>query len=139
MFDDLATDEVVTLTYTVAIDDGDGGVTPQTFVVTVNGTNDAPVITSGPAATHVSEEGLANGVPDDQPAGLDTTDSTSAGGTITATDVDGDTLTMSLGTPSAPLTSGGVAITWTLQIRSHAERRRYGDDYHGDDHRCRHL
>ena len=36
--------EVVTLTYTVAIDDHDGGVTPQTFVVTIKGTNDAPVI-----------------------------------------------------------------------------------------------
>ena len=34
----------MTLTYTVAIDDHDGGVTPQTFVVTITGTNDAPVI-----------------------------------------------------------------------------------------------
>ena len=43
-FDYLAKGEVLTLTYTVAIDDGDGGVTPQTFVVTVTGTNDAPSI-----------------------------------------------------------------------------------------------
>jgi VCBS repeat-containing protein len=43
-FDYLAKDEILTLTYTVAIDDGDGGVTPQTFVVTVTGTDDAPVI-----------------------------------------------------------------------------------------------
>src|SRR4029079_4031259 len=43
-FDYLATGEVVTLTYTVAIDDGDGGITPQTFVVTVTGTNDKPGI-----------------------------------------------------------------------------------------------
>ena len=35
---------MVTLTYTVAIDDHHGGVTPQTFVVTVTGTNDAPVL-----------------------------------------------------------------------------------------------
>ena len=34
----------MTLTYTVAIDDHHGGVTPQTFVVTVRGTNDAPVL-----------------------------------------------------------------------------------------------
>jgi VCBS repeat len=40
VFDYLAKDEVLTLTYTVAIDDGDGGVTPQTFVVTITGTND---------------------------------------------------------------------------------------------------
>ena len=38
---------------------------------------------------------------------------------ITATDVDGDALTMSLGTPNASLTSGGVAIAWTLQDAGH--------------------
>src|SRR6185295_6680203 len=43
-FDYLPKDKVLTLTYTVAIDDGDGGVTQKTFVVTVNGTNDAPSI-----------------------------------------------------------------------------------------------
>ncbi|MEH2525045.1 MULTISPECIES: VCBS domain-containing protein [unclassified Bradyrhizobium] len=43
-FDYLAKGEVLTLTYTVSIDDGDGGVTPQTFIVTVTGTNDAPSI-----------------------------------------------------------------------------------------------
>ena len=43
-FDYLAKGEVLTLTYTVSIDDGDGGVTPKTFVVTVTGTNDAPSI-----------------------------------------------------------------------------------------------
>ena len=43
-FDYLAKGEVLTLTYTVAIADGDGGVTPKSFVVTVTGTNDAPSI-----------------------------------------------------------------------------------------------
>jgi VCBS repeat-containing protein len=43
-FDYLATGQKLTLTYTVAIDDHDGGVTPQTFVITVTGTNDAPSI-----------------------------------------------------------------------------------------------
>ena len=47
VFDDLAKDEVLTLTYTVAIDDGDGGVTPQTFVVTITGTNDDRTIDGG--------------------------------------------------------------------------------------------
>ena len=90
-----------------------------TATVAVAPVNDAPVITSGAAAARVSEEGLPNGVPDTLPAGLDTTNSTSASGTITATDVDGDALTMSLGTPSASLTSGGVAIAWTLQDAGH--------------------
>ena len=91
----------------------------DTAHLTVTSVNDAPVITSGAAAARVSEEGLTNGVPDSLPAGLDTTNSTSASGTITATDVDGDALTMSLGTPSASLTSGGVAIAWTLQDAGH--------------------
>ena len=91
----------------------------DTAHLTVTSVNDAPVITSGAAVARVSEEGLTNGVPDSLPAGLDTTNSTSASGTITATDVDGDALTMSLGTPSASLTSGGVAIAWTLQAAGH--------------------
>ncbi len=47
VFDYLATGQIVTLTYTVAINDHDGGVTPQTFVVTITGTNDAPVLDAG--------------------------------------------------------------------------------------------
>ena len=43
-FDYLADGEVLTLTYTVAVDDHDGGTTPQTFVVTITGSNDAPTI-----------------------------------------------------------------------------------------------
>src|SRR5262249_14395860 len=97
------------------VDDGHGGVVSQPFTVTITGTDDAPVITSGAAAVAVSEEGLPNGVPDTLPAGLDTTNSTTATGTITATDADNDALTMTLGTPSTSLNSGGVAITWTLQ------------------------
>src|SRR5262245_44982478 len=77
------------------------------------------MITSGAAAVAVSEEGLSNGVPDTLPAGLDTTNSTTASGTITASDVNGDALTMTLGTPSASLTFGGVAIAWTLQDADH--------------------
>ena len=46
VFDYLAVGEVVTLTYTVAIDDHHGGVTPQTFVVTITGTDDTPVVST---------------------------------------------------------------------------------------------
>ena len=42
-FDYLADGEVLTLTYTVQIDDLDGGQADQTFVVTITGANDAPV------------------------------------------------------------------------------------------------
>ena len=43
-FDYLAKGEVLTLTYTVQVDDHDGGVTSKDIVVTVTGTNDAPSI-----------------------------------------------------------------------------------------------
>ncbi len=43
-FDYLGIGDTLTLTYTVAINDLDGGATTQTFVVNITGTNDAPVI-----------------------------------------------------------------------------------------------
>ena len=55
-FDYLAKDEVLTLTYTVAIDDGDGGVTSQTFVVTITGTNDDPVVATADVTGAVTEQ-----------------------------------------------------------------------------------
>jgi T1SS-143 domain-containing protein len=114
-FDFLAVGQTLTITYLVTVTDNSGVSSTQPVTITINRTNDAPAITSGATAVRVSEEGLTNGVADTLPASLDTTNSTSASGTITATDVDGDALTMSLGTPSASLTSGGVAIAWTLQ------------------------
>ena len=118
-FDFLTASQTLTITYEVTVTDNNGVSSTQPVTVTITGTNEAPVITSGAAAARVSEEGLTNGVPDTLPAGLDTTNSTSASGTITATDVDGDALTISLGAPSASLTSGGVAIAWTLQDAGH--------------------
>src|SRR5262249_56585508 len=104
--------------FTYTDSDNHGGSSQSTLTVTVTGTNDAPMVTSATAA--VSEEGLSNGVADALPAVLDTTDSTIASGTITASDVDtGDALTMTLGTPSTSLSSGGVAIAWTLQDTNH--------------------
>jgi VCBS repeat-containing protein len=42
--DYLAKDEVLTLTYTVEVNDGDGGITSQTFAVNITGTNDIPML-----------------------------------------------------------------------------------------------
>ena len=96
------------------------GTAPQLVTVTIHGTNDGPVVTPGAAAV-VSEEGLPNGIPNSLPDEIfDTTDDPTATGTITASDVDSsDVLTMSLGTPTTPLTSGGVPIAWTLEDASH--------------------
>jgi VCBS repeat-containing protein len=69
-FDYLKQGQVLTLTYTVAIDDGDGGVTSRDFVITVTGTNDAPsivaefdpepqtVLVAAPTAIEVLDEGV---------------------------------------------------------------------------------
>ena len=56
-FDYLAAGEKLTLTYTVAIDDHAGGVTPKTFAVVITGTNDVPVIAQGSQSADVTAEG----------------------------------------------------------------------------------
>jgi VCBS repeat-containing protein len=56
-FDYLSDSEEVTLSYTVEIDDGDGGVTSQAFVVTITGTNDVPVVASAENASGIVEAG----------------------------------------------------------------------------------
>src|SRR5262249_27818954 len=97
--DSLAAGQTLTQTYTVKVAGNNGGFTTQDVTITITGTNHAPVVTSASAA--VSEEGLSNGVPDTLPSVLDTTNNAIASGTITASDVDtGDTLTMTLGTPT---------------------------------------
>ncbi|MBK8458537.1 MAG: tandem-95 repeat protein [Phyllobacteriaceae bacterium] len=47
VFDVLPAGETLVFTYLVQIEDGDGGSTTQNVVVTITGTNDAPVISSG--------------------------------------------------------------------------------------------
>ncbi|MGL4250371.1 MAG: type I secretion C-terminal target domain-containing protein [Aeromonas sp.] len=82
---------------------------------TVTGTatitdNDAPptVVINKPAV--VSEEGLANGLPDTA-GNTDTTNATVASGTITVGDVDSSSVTVSLSGPSG-LKSGGLDVKW---------------------------
>ena len=97
--------EVVTQTYTVRVTDNFGAFVDQTVTVTVNGTNDVPVVTNAAAALSgtVTEAGhLDNGT---AVAGTP-----SVSGALTATDVDQATgLTWSVvGTPSA--TYGAIAV-----------------------------
>ncbi|WP_421262438.1 immunoglobulin-like domain-containing protein [Aeromonas jandaei] len=72
--------------------------------------NDAPptVVINKPAV--VSEEGLANGLPDNA-GNTDTTNATVASGTITVGDVDSSSVTVSLTGPSG-LKSGGLDVKW---------------------------
>jgi T1SS-143 domain-containing protein len=108
----------VTELFTYTNSDNHSGSSSATLTVSIFGLNDAPAVT--PAAATVSEEGLSNGVLDSLPAGLDTTNSATRSGTITATDAENDTLTMTFsGTPTASLTSGGVTILWELLDSNH--------------------
>ena len=91
-FDYLAQGEQVTLTYTVQVDDHNGGVVTQPVTITVTGTNDTPVITSG---TQSAREGA------DRTDDSDTPDT--ATGTITFTDLDlSDTHTVTITGVVAP-------------------------------------
>jgi VCBS repeat-containing protein len=95
-FDYLAAGEKLQITYTVQLDDHAGGVTTQNVVVTVIGTNDAPVILSGPESAHLTEGQHVS------PAG-----NLTAHGDLFFTDVDlSDTHTVST-TVSASLSGGG--------------------------------
>ncbi|WP_354469124.1 type I secretion C-terminal target domain-containing protein, partial [Marinobacterium sp. MBR-109] len=76
----------------------------------VTAVNDDPIITTD--AVIISEEGLANGLPDNE-GNSDTTDSAVASGQVMASDVEGDALTYSLSAPVIGLTSGGQPVTWS--------------------------
>jgi len=57
--DYLAAGEVLTLTYTVDLHDGDGGITPQTFVVNITGTTELPILTAFAAPIDATNEDTA--------------------------------------------------------------------------------
>ncbi len=116
--DDLADGQVLTQRYDVTVDDGNGGTATETVVVTITGTNDAPVITSGPgdAAGAVTEAGnlddgtIVSGIP-------------SATGTLTSSDADQNaTATWSIAADAANTTALGSMVidpatgVWTYTL-----------------------
>jgi VCBS repeat-containing protein len=111
-FDYLAKGEVLTLTYTVAIDDGDGGVTPRTFVVTVTGTNDAPVFSGSDLAATYDASGSPVALVGVVSAS-DVDSANYAGGSLTATVTagghDGDTLSI---VNNQYIALSGTAVTY---------------------------
>ncbi|MDP2244381.1 VCBS domain-containing protein [Pseudomonas sp.] len=56
VFDYLSVGEVVTLSYSVAVDDGDTGTDTQTFSITITGTNDNPVVLESSVVTRTVTE-----------------------------------------------------------------------------------
>ncbi|MBS1158938.1 MAG: tandem-95 repeat protein, partial [Proteobacteria bacterium] len=85
---------------------GDAASTSTAWTVTVDAVNDAPVV--GSATASVSEEALAGGINETPSVAVSAT----AFGTVTVSDVDSSP-TLSLLAPTATITSGGVALTWT--------------------------
>ena len=96
----------MTLTYTVQVDDGNGGIKTQDVVVTVHGTEDAPVITSS------AQTGSATEWADLSAAEIANTQHT-ASGAVTFTDVDlSDHPTSSIAnTQVAATLANGYALT----------------------------
>lgn len=103
--------ETLTEIFTYTITDGDGDTTTATLTITINGANDGPIVGVGTAT--VSEEGLGGGIADTSGSPSDTTNGTTANGTISVSDPDGDALTVTLGNPGAVLTVGGAPVVWT--------------------------
>ncbi|TAL19868.1 MAG: tandem-95 repeat protein, partial [Aquabacterium sp.] len=97
--------------FTYTVSDGNGGTASTTLTVTVQGANDAPVVSAATAT--VSEEGLSGGNTDTT-GSSDTTNGTTASGAISITDPDGDTITsVVLVAPTTTITSGGYTVSWS--------------------------
>uniref|UniRef100_UPI0026096432 Ig-like domain-containing protein n=1 Tax=Brevundimonas sp. TaxID=1871086 RepID=UPI0026096432 len=109
----LAAGQTLTQTYTVTVDDGQGGTVSQPVTVTITGTNDAPTITAAVSTGAVTEDGTL-----------------SAGGAIAFADVDlrdGHSVTSTavgsgyLGTFTATVTDDGSndgagSVTWNFEL-----------------------
>ena len=105
-FDYLRSGQVATLTYAVQIADGKGGSASQNVVITVTGSNDAPLIALGTTASGSLSE-LA-GV-------LGSNTVVSATGTIRFSDADnGDVHAPSVGTVTSTGVTGGLPASATL-------------------------
>ncbi|MBN2817221.1 MAG: tandem-95 repeat protein, partial [Campylobacterales bacterium] len=81
--------------------------------ITVVPQNDAPTLLG--ATARVSEEGLTQGLQDDEGANIgdDTTNATVTTGTLSFADIDGDSLTAAIAAPTETFTSGGETIVWS--------------------------
>ncbi|WP_446829205.1 immunoglobulin-like domain-containing protein [Sphaerotilus sulfidivorans] len=88
------------------VSDGRGQVSVSTLTLSITPVNDAPTL-RGTTLT-LSEEGLAQGRPESGE-----TTATQAGGRLQFSDVDSSALSFTLSAPTALLSSGGVALSWS--------------------------
>jgi VCBS repeat-containing protein len=105
----LSAGETLTITYHVAVTDPAGGSDTQDVTITILGTNEPVVMTSGPQSSTVSELADTTGSPV-----LDTTPTVPAG-TLDFTDADaGDTHTVAVALDSTSWSGGGSVPAATL-------------------------
>ena len=113
--DSLTQGETVTETYAVQVSDGLGGIATETVTITINGTNDAPTVTSGAddAAGAVTEAGIAAD-------GSEVAGTARAEGTLTSADVDEDATATWTRTGAESSTYGTFNLnadgTWTYDL-----------------------
>ncbi|WP_202617540.1 VCBS domain-containing protein, partial [Ensifer sp. LC14] len=102
VLDSLQAGQVLTQTYDVTVDDDHGGTATQTVTITITGTNDAPVITSGVQSGAVTE--ITDKAADEN------TVTHAQGGAVAFADVD------TLDTHSASFTAGGSGYLGTFAL-----------------------
>jgi len=111
--------------FTYTITDGDGDTSTATLTINVPAENIPPIAAN--SSVTVSEEALASGNHDQGGSDSDT-DSTTASGTISPSDANGDTLTVTLGIPTGNYTSGGQAVHWSVSTDGHTLTGYTGSD-----------
>lgn len=95
-----------------AVDENGAESNTAYLIITIKGTNDAPIIDNTNVVITLSEEGLIGGIADDLPADADTTNAVLAEGSMGFSDVDGGMLRVALFAPEEDMSSGSEPIIW---------------------------
>ncbi|SFP90231.1 beta strand repeat-containing protein, partial [Pseudomonas borbori] len=108
---DLDTGEVADEVFTYTITDADGATDTATLTIKVSGAGEVALLIAS-ASANVSEEGLS-GANADSAGTTDTTNNTSASGTLNISNANSDILSFSLTAPATALSSGGQPVQWS--------------------------
>lgn len=109
----LAVGQTLTQSYTLRVDDGQGGTVDQVVQVTLTGSNDAPIITSSQAARTLTEGGATSTTGVMTFGDVDLTD----GHIVSITPVTAGNIGTFVATISDASTGDGAGgVTWTFQV-----------------------
>jgi VCBS repeat-containing protein len=115
VLDFLGDDDQLTLTFTVQVNDGQGGTTSQNVTITINGTEDQPVITAAIESGSVTEDSLpttTSGTINFADVDLSDTHSVS----VTGNGTDGYLGTLSASVTNDSITDGAGQVTWNFAV-----------------------